>query len=122
MVAASCNETSESMAADRVETQIIFQYTPAPPNYPLRGPKYHLIDTIRPLIEIHWGVLAQNPNPLVALHAYGFRSCILTTCTPNLGLCLQVSPSLKWRFQNSGALILNGTQEIGKMTPICRNS
>ena len=29
---------------------------PAPPNYPLRDPKYHLIETIRPLIEVHWGV------------------------------------------------------------------
>ena len=28
---------------------------PAPPNYPLRYPKYHLIETIKPLIEIHWG-------------------------------------------------------------------
>ena len=28
-----------------------------PPNYPLRDPKYHLIETIRPLIEVHWGVL-----------------------------------------------------------------
>ena len=29
---------------------------PAPPNYPLRYPKYHLIETIRPLIEVLWGV------------------------------------------------------------------
>ena len=29
---------------------------PAPPNYHLRHPKYHLIETIRPLIEVHWGV------------------------------------------------------------------
>ena len=28
---------------------------PAPPNYPLRYPKYHLIETMRPLIEVHWG-------------------------------------------------------------------
>ena len=27
-------------------------HIPAPPNYPIRGPKYHLIDTIRPLIEV----------------------------------------------------------------------
>ena len=26
------------------------------PNYPLRHPKYHLVETIRPLIEVHWGV------------------------------------------------------------------
>ena len=26
-----------------------------PPNYPLRDPIYHLIETIRPLIEVHWG-------------------------------------------------------------------
>ena len=31
-------------------------YNPAAPNYPLRDPKYHLIETIRPLIELHWGV------------------------------------------------------------------
>ena len=30
---------------------------PAPPNYPLRQPKYHLMETIRPLIEVHWGGL-----------------------------------------------------------------
>ena len=29
---------------------------PAPPNHRLRDPKYHLIETIRPLIEVHWGV------------------------------------------------------------------
>ena len=31
--------------------------TPPAPNYPfLRDSKYHLIETIRPLIEVHWGV------------------------------------------------------------------
>ena len=29
---------------------------PGPPNYPLEDPKYHLIQTIWPLIEVHWGV------------------------------------------------------------------
>ena len=29
---------------------------PAPPNCPLRNPKYHQIETIRLLIEVHWGV------------------------------------------------------------------
>ena len=28
----------------------------APPNYTLGYPKYHLIETIRPLIHVHWGV------------------------------------------------------------------
>ena len=28
---------------------------PAAPNYPLGDPKYHLIKTIRLLIELHWG-------------------------------------------------------------------
>ena len=23
---------------------------------PLRNPKYHLLETIRPLIEVHWGI------------------------------------------------------------------
>ena len=32
-----------------------FIYLPAPPNYPLRYPKYHLIETIRPLKKVHWG-------------------------------------------------------------------
>ena len=44
-----------------------YTYRPGPPNYPLRNPKYHLMEirrplievmeTIRPLIEVHWGVL-----------------------------------------------------------------
>ena len=49
------------------------QCPPAPTNYPLRDPKYHLIETIRLLIEIHWGVSANPdlhqvtaPNPTVA--------------------------------------------------------
>ena len=29
---------------------------PAPPNYPLRYPIYQLIESIRPLIEVHRGV------------------------------------------------------------------
>ena len=29
---------------------------PAPPNYPVRDPKYHLIETIGLFIEVHWGV------------------------------------------------------------------
>ena len=33
---------------------------PAPPNYPLRDPKYHLIETMRPLIEVHCGVLVTS--------------------------------------------------------------
>ena len=32
-------------------------YIPAPLNYPLRDPKYHLVETIRPVLEVHWGVL-----------------------------------------------------------------
>ena len=35
---------------------------PAPPNYLLRNPKYHLTETIRPLIEVHWGVQARTPK------------------------------------------------------------
>ena len=29
---------------------------PVPPNSPLGHPKYHPIETIRPVIEVHWGV------------------------------------------------------------------
>ena len=32
------------------------QQYPAPPNYPLRDLKYHSMETIRRLIEVHWGV------------------------------------------------------------------
>ena len=31
---------------------------PAPPNYPLRHPRYHLIEIIRPLIEVPWGLIS----------------------------------------------------------------
>ena len=31
-------------------------FPPAPPNCPLRNPKYHQLETTRPLIEVHWGV------------------------------------------------------------------
>ena len=31
-------------------------YIPAPSNYPLRDPNYHLIETRTPLIEVHCGV------------------------------------------------------------------
>ena len=35
----------------------------APPNYPLRDPKYHLMETIRPFIdEVHGGVVVQVPT------------------------------------------------------------
>ena len=30
--------------------------SPAPPDYPLRNPKYHLMESIRPLIKVHWGL------------------------------------------------------------------
>ena len=44
---------------------------PAAPNYPLRHPKYRLIETIRPLIEVHWGGLGRkleydSPNVVAA--------------------------------------------------------
>ena len=29
------------------------------PNYPFRHPKYHLIGTIRPSVEVHWGFKEQ---------------------------------------------------------------
>ena len=35
--------------------QITRTKLPAPPNYPLRHPNYHLIEAIRPLMEVHWG-------------------------------------------------------------------
>ena len=35
---------------------------PAPPNYPSRHHKYHLIETIRPLIEVHWELVLNGPQ------------------------------------------------------------
>ena len=32
------------------------------PNCPLRNPKYHLIQTIRPLIEVHWGRVGRGAH------------------------------------------------------------
>ena len=29
---------------------------PAPPNYPFRHPNYHLMETMRPFIDVPWGV------------------------------------------------------------------
>ena len=34
--------------------------SPAPPNYPLRYPKYQLMETIRPGIEVHWRGLGRT--------------------------------------------------------------
>ena len=34
----------------------VYKHVPAPSNYPFRNPKHHLIETIRPLIEVHWEV------------------------------------------------------------------
>ena len=34
---------------------LIWFKIPASPNCPLRQPKYHLIETTRPLIQVHWG-------------------------------------------------------------------
>ena len=33
------------------------QKLPAPPKYPLGHHKYHLIETVRPIIQVYWGVL-----------------------------------------------------------------
>ena len=66
----------------------------APPNYPLRCPKYYLIETMRPLVEVHWG--PHVPEPLsepgsdraptrhgVAVPAFGgprFPALVLVCC------------------------------------------
>ena len=36
--------------------QSILLFLTSTPNYPPRHPKYHRIETTRPLIEVHWGV------------------------------------------------------------------
>ena len=41
---------------------IVYLHYPAPPNYPLRYPKYHLMVTMRLLVERHCGMLAGNLN------------------------------------------------------------
>ena len=44
---------------------------PAPPNYPLRHPKYDLTEAIRLLIEVHWGVFEN----MARLKKQRTRSC-----------------------------------------------
>ena len=52
-------------------------YQPAPPYYPLRDPKYHLTETIRPLIEVHWGGaeiwFQATPATVVHLRMHGLK-------------------------------------------------
>ena len=43
---------------------------PAPPNNPFRDPKYHVIDTIRPLLEVYWGLPEYRVNFLGILVAH----------------------------------------------------
>ena len=51
---------------------INFNRLPAPPNYPVRDPKYHLIETIRPLIEVHWG-----SRKLIAEEAFSWLKLLI---------------------------------------------
>ena len=81
---------------------------PAPPNYPLKDPKYHLIDTIRPLIEVHCGrqVLRKHtcPNlyrqPLEDPESYRLSTCLISA--PNLFKgALFITPSVRVQVPNS---------------------
>ena len=60
---------------------------------PLRGPKYHLIETIRPLIEAHWGVAG-----------YGNLAYISLTATQLTGILEQKALQLKAESQTRTAL------------------
>ena len=52
---------------------ILFQHTTS---YPLRDPKYHIIETIRPLTEVHWwgvvGCTTEETQRSVASALVGF--------------------------------------------------
>ena len=41
---------------------MLVYHIPAPPNYPLKDPKYHLLETIRPLMEVYLGGLGSGCN------------------------------------------------------------
>ena len=45
-----------SLGRNRAISQTRFRDNPAPPKYPLRDPKYHFLETIRPSIEVHCGL------------------------------------------------------------------
>ena len=69
------------------------QHRVAPPNYPLRHPKYHLIETIRPLIEVH---LSRN------IELFSLMWPILVGIIRGLGLPWLVAPgSVRPRTQPS---------------------
>ena len=61
---------------------------PAPPNYPLRDPKYHLIETIRPFIEVHWGPGSRGIWPGAGLPGPG----VLLAAWPPLAIGVQPGP------------------------------
>ena len=69
------------------------QNRPAPPNYPLRHLKYHLMQTIRPLIGVHWRVYLKWQS-----HIY-WRSSGLV---PSASLEAQSSKTARARMQNHG--------------------
>ena len=58
---------------------------PAPPSHPLRHPKYHLIESIRPSIEVHWGC-RYGPH-FMANFVLKVRS-LVSCCCPALGVSL----------------------------------
>ena len=91
----------------------LYVYLPAPPNYPLRYPKYHLIQTIRPLIEVHCGTVAQlglKSINLVVTHdfptATPFNFLDLSNCRAHPSRLSQnpVDPNRP----HQGLIVLNG--------------
>ena len=68
---------------------------PAPPNYPLSNPRYHLFETLRPLIEPHWGGSRMIPGS--EAHPWG-SGATLCAGNPRAGVASadQVLQGSRW--------------------------
>ena len=62
---------------------------PAPPNYPLRDPIYQLVETIMPLVEVHWGVLEEPRRQGSDRWGEICKESILQPMVPQYGLVLR---------------------------------
>ena len=63
------------------------QHLPAPPNYPLRDPKYHPIESMRSLNELHWGMLVRPFKVLRPLWLWAVASLLQTVAGFSLQEC-----------------------------------
>ena len=71
------SQTGTIQGMDSAETTVF----PAPPNCPLRDPQYHQIDTIRPLIEVHWGSSLPYVLGLEVMNLHNTRVVFLVNTT-----------------------------------------